>query len=285
MRFDLAKMIKRRKRTVTIRPFRSTKAQADDLAAIYARMLVPMWEIVKPLADLYARELDRKLQTDSIDELGATIDAMGEAIKRLVLTLTPDLRDWALRMESVQRGHWVRSVLSATDIDLSTMLGPQDVAEDVGSFLQRNAALVRDVSEQARGRIADAVYRGFQSRTTAREVAKVIAEAVDMGRARARRIAADQSNKLAAALNEERQRQAGVDVFKWVHSGKAHPRSWHKVRNGKLYELNTGKGVTFDNGEKSYTGEVIEAGDRPGQAPFCGCTAQGVLILDGEVLG
>jgi SPP1 gp7 family putative phage head morphogenesis protein len=183
------------------------------------------------------------------------------------LTLSPDLRRWALNVERVMTGKWARNVLSATGVDLSTVLSPDDMNETVEAALNWNTALIRDVSDDLRRRIANSVFAGFQRRAPASEIAKELREATGLARARSLRIAADQTVKLGARLNRARQEQAGLTHFKWRHSAKAHPRSWHLARNGKVYP---------------WEGSGIPADDMPGVPPYCGCTAQGVVVFEDE---
>lgn len=277
MQIDLAQLAARKRNSrcpITFAPAITTKAQADDLARIYARILEPWSRAHEILGDAYGRELARvqtsdeigQLITDSPADLSATADAIAAAINRLMLELTPALREWAFRVEKWHRGKWVRAVLSGADVDLETLIGPEEVRETIDALLVRNTSLIRDINEQARGRIADAVLRGFQQRKTIADVTKEIREAAGMARKRARRVAADQTVKLASALDRERQRQAGLDHWKWKHSHKLHPRPEHVARDGKIY-----------------TDETAPE-DEPGELPFCGCVRQGVLVWEGEVL-
>lgn len=261
------------KKPITVfAPILTTKAQADSLAAIYRTMLEPWARAHELLADQYSRELAQlsdasgQLITDSAADLNATTDAIAAAINRLVLELTPSLRRWALRVEEWHRGKWVRAVLAGVEVDLDLIIGAADVRETLEAFLVRNTSLVRDINEQARGRIADAVLRGFQRRSPIAEVAKEIREAGALAGKRARRVAADQTVKLSSALDRERQRQAGLDHWKWRHSHKLHPRPEHVARDGKVY-----------------TDETAPE-DEPGELPFCGCVRQGVLVFEGEVI-
>lgn len=287
MRYDLGAMARRagtRRKVIAFRPILTTGAQADGLAKIMRRMLAPWIDARSRIEAVYAAELARVLTTDSMDDLSRLFSDIASEVERLVLELTPDLRSWALRMESWHRGRWGQTVLAGANVDIRYMIGPQDAQEPIEAFMARNVALTRDISAQAQGRISDAVFRGIQARTPAREVGKAITEATGMARKRADRVAADQAVKLGAALDAQRQREAGLDIYKWRHSGKLHPRSWHKARDGKLYERDSGREVEFVGGEKKYSDETIPTDDGVGQAPFCGCASQGVLIIDNEVL-
>lgn len=275
MKFNLARQVRRpSRRPIPLPPIITTKAQADELAAIYLRIVAGWREAWPSILAAYDAELQRTLQTDSPETLGADIDSIAAALHRLVLELTPSLRDWAFRIERWHRGKWIRGILSAATVDLTTQLGALDAQDTIETVIQRNVSLVRDVSDETRRRVADSVFRGLQQRTPAREVAKEIREATSMARGRSIRIAADQAVKLSSALDAERQRQAGLDKFKWRHSGKAHPRPWHRARDGKLYDQVTGKAVDGD--------EIIPANDMPGVPPFCGCVRQGVIVFDDD---
>jgi SPP1 gp7 family putative phage head morphogenesis protein len=276
MKFDLATLARRAsnrlRRVVVFKPIFTTTAQAESLALVYLRTVRLIEERRPRLVEIYERTVKQALRTDSVDELGGELDDLDRAVQRLVLELTPDLRRWALRTEEWHRGKWKRNVLDAVSVSLETMLGPEDMRELLGAFVQRNVALVRNVSDEARGRIADSVFRGFQRRASAPEISKDIREAANMARARAIRIAGDQSVKLASALDAERQRQAGLDTFQYRHSGKLHFRPEHRERDGKLYDLDTGKQVDGP--------DQIAPGDGPGEPPFCGCVRQAVLTFD-----
>lgn len=265
------------RRNITLRPTEPTQANATSLAAIYA----PAWRIWSENIDRIMAGYDPPpladgLTRDSIDDIQSAIDAVADFFRtRLVTVITPALRDWSISVERWHRSKWVATVNAGTGIDLSTILTAQEVQEPLSAWLARNVALVRNVSEQAHGRIADAVFRGYQQRLPAREVAKEIREAVGLGRDRALRIASDQNTKLSAALDRERQAEAGIEWFRWRHSGKRHPREWHRERDQKVYDLRTGKARDDD--------ETIPADDRGGVPPFCGCREQAYIPLMDEI--
>lgn len=264
IKFDLAALSRRNSRApLVLRPITTTQAQIATLAALYMRV-VRVWADARELiVSTYAQTLS-ELQTDSAGDLQSAMNAMNAEAQRVVVLLTPDMRGFAMGYEKVHRGKWVRNVLSAVQVQLETMLSEDDVDDTIEAFLEWNTSLVRDVSDETRRRIANTVFSGVQQRRPVAEVAKEISESVGMARARARRIAADQSTKLGARLNQARQEQAGLSHYKWRHSGKKHPREWHKERDGAVYPW---------RGEGS-----IAPDDQPSVPPFCGCTAQGVIV-------
>jgi SPP1 gp7 family putative phage head morphogenesis protein len=279
MPFDLPQLARRnsRRRNVTLRPIVPTSAQATDIA----RIIAPAWRIWAENVERIMAEYDPKplgdgLTLDSPDAIQRILDAIGgEFLTRLVAEITPGLRRLSVRTETWHRAKWAAAVKAGTGVSLDTVLTAQPVQETLEAWIQRNVALAKNISDQAQARIADAVFRGYEARLPAREVAKAIREAVGMGRKRALRIAADQSSKLSAALDAERQAEAGIAWFRWRHSGKLHPRAWHKARDGRVYALKSGKARDGD--------ETIPRDDRPGMQPWCGCRAQAYLAIMDEM--
>lgn len=281
MTFSLPAMVKRtgRKRDVVLRPIIPTQAAATDLASIYA----PAWQIWADNIDRILAGYDPQplpaadaLTIDTVDQVQSAISSVAqEFLTILTARIAPGLRQWVVKAERTHRSKWSAAIKAGVGVDLDLILSAQPVEETLAVWLSRNVALCRNVSDQAQGRIADAVFRGYEQRTPVREVAKEIREATGMGRDRAIRIASDQNSKLSSQLDRERQAEAGLTQFKWRHSGKAHPRSWHKARDGKVYFSRSGKPVDG--------GEAIPADDRAGMAPWCGCREQAYIALLDEV--
>lgn len=268
MKYSLARMTRRvknpRRSTITLRPIAAPGTLATDLYQAAYSPVVKAWEAaIDPIMAEYERSL-AALTSDSAADIGSVIERHEGDLFRLILTLRLRLEQWALRVEKWHRTKWRGAVLSATGVDVNTMIGAGDMRETLGAAVERNVGLVRSVSEQARTRIGDAVFRGLSQRKPAREVAAEIREAVAMSRRRALNIASDQNSKLAAQLNTERAREAGLEFYEWLSSHKIHYRPEHRARDGKRYEY----------GEPS--------GDEPGMAINCGCVARACLTLGGE---
>lgn len=268
MNIDLAQMTRRsrnpRRSTITFRPIVPTQVMAADLyRAAYAPIVEAIARAQAGILAEYERSLPASVVRDSIADIQGELDALGEELRRIVLRLVPGLRSWAIRTERWHRGKWRSAVLTATGVDLETMLSLGDVGETIEAFVARNVALMKNVSAQAQARIAEIVFRNFTNITPIREVAKELTEATGMSKRRAMLISQDQTSKLSAALDQARQEQAGGEKFKWMHSRKKHPRKEHVARDGNIYR---------------WTDPTI-VDDKPGYAPFCGCRAAFVLEL------
>lgn len=243
MRYDLRTLARRsrpgsRRKSVALREIVLPSTLATDLFRSCYLPVINAWTDGLPQIEAaYARALS-DMVTDDAADVGSQIDGVADVVNRLLLILTPDLRSWALRTERAVRDKWRGAVLTATSVDLETMLGPEDVRATLETTIARNVALIKDVSAQAQGRISDAVFRGLNQRRPARDVAKDIREAVTMGRDRSIRIASHQLSSLSNELAAERRREAGLSAFAWHHSAKKHPRLDHLARNGHIYTEN-----------------------------------------------
>ena len=278
MRFDLSELARRKRNIrrphVTLRDIPPPAMLATDLFASYRPVLALISRYAERLNAEYERTLS-SMQTDSADDLNNILASLSDELQRLVLTLTPSLREWCLRVERWDRQKFIGAVLSATGVDLSVMIGPEDTLQSLEAALNWNVSLVRDVGDQARQRMANAVFSGLRARAPARDVAAQIREATGMSRRRSLGIASDQLSKLTSALADERRRAAGLSVWEWVHSRKAHPRAAHVARNGHLYSDDPADvGTVID-------GKTVEAlpPTRPGEEPWCGCRARSVLVF------
>lgn len=251
-----------RRRDLTLRPIQTTKAQARELARIYAPTMDAWAKGARErILPAYAQSL-ATFTGDSPADIEAEIEAVDEEAVRATFDFRTLFRSWA---EQLMQWHIARigSQLSyATNVDVTTQLGGANGT--IADLLARNTSLVRDVSDQARGRIADIVFRGLQQRTPIRDVAREIDEAIGLGRKRSLRIASDQTVKLSSALDALRGQQLGMSGYRWRHSGKRHYRPEHKERDGKYFEF----------------GSDVDRDDPPGFAPFCGCHRVLALEVD-----
>ena len=262
MRYDLASMTRRaknpRRSSIKIRDIRPPSTFAGDL---YRAAYAPVLGLWTAAIDGIVAEYERTIaQTqDSPNDIEGKLAEAERRFSLLALTITPSIERWALRVEQWWRGKWRGAVLSATSVDIGTLIGPADVRKTLEATINWNVALVKDVSAEARRRMTSIIYDGLRGNKPAREVAKELRGVVDLGRARSVRIASDQLAKLTSTLADERRREAGIDSWIWLHSGKRHPREDHIARNGTKY--------TDANAPE----------DKPGQLPYCGCRSQAVL--------
>lgn len=277
---DLAAMTRRaknpRRTVIPIRPIKAQATQATNLWQSAFRPVVQAWEAALPAILVEYERTLAQMTTDSPADVEARIGQAEAEAQSIVLRVSIALERWAAAVERWHRRRWAANVLSATSVDLSTMIGAGDMRMTLEAAIARNTGLIKSVSDETRRRVGDAVFRGLQNRTPSRDVARQLRETVRIERRRALRIASDQNVKITSALNEERRRQAGIMAWQWVHSDKRNPRPDHEARDGNLYS-----DQPSDTG-REYQGRTVRKApeDKPGELPFCGCTSRAVLILE-----
>lgn len=264
-RIDLARLKRlrgNRRRVIKLPVIKVKLKERRELEAIAAEIVRFVYSYRDDFIRAYGNpEVTTDAAPEDIDRIISIILTQTNAV---MARLKLRVRGWADKTEKRHRREFAAGVLSATSVNLETALDPNDVRVTVASVVNRSVDLIRDVGDEARKRIADAVYAGVTRRTPPREVAKSIIAAQEMSMRRAINIAADQAQKLNAALDRARQEEVGIPGFTWRHSGKVHAREEHLERDGEYYP--------WDDPPE----------DLPGELPFCGCSAQATLIDDAD---
>lgn len=254
MALDLKALLRQqgRKRPLTLRPITTTQAQQRALYRLYLPVVQAWVDGSERIVAEYGRTLSQ-LTLDSPSDVAAEIAATEEGAVKATFDFRAFFVEWAQALNLWHVNRIGSQLTYATGLDLTQFLGPVNLT--VEDYLERNTALIRDISDQARGRIADIVFRGLSNRTPTRDVAKEIADATGLARKRALRVAIDQTVKLSAALDAQRGYELNAEGYIWEHSGKLHYRETHKARDGKYFAF----------------GSEVDRDDPPGYAPFCGC--------------
>lgn len=259
---DLKSAVGPRKGSIEFPAIEATKTQSDALARIYLRV-IRLWR------DHAARILERydppnpNVVRDSVDEVDAQIAAATAEANAVIVALSYEVDNWVRLLTRWHRDKWARNVKSRTGITIDQFLTNDAVLGEMRASLKWNVALIRNISDQARDRIANIVWAGWREGTPRREIAKRINEAVALGRKRSLRVAVDQATKLSADLDRARMLEAGIEDWVWIHSKKRNPRHQHVERNGREYNWITNRPA-----------------DLPGHLPYCGCKARALLKFD-----
>jgi SPP1 gp7 family putative phage head morphogenesis protein len=269
MAYDLAGIVKRtnpRRRSVAARPVVPTKTREDALASIYLEV-VRGWQTAIREQILPAYEQSVAVLTRDDDPvaigLAAILRVVAEQMGRVVVSLRPRALRWLTEFGGWHTNRFAQTIQAAAGVDVRHIMSPTEIAQTIDIALERNVALISSVNEQTQSKVVERIWAGISQQMPRDEMAKELAQVIGTSRARARRIATDQTAKMGAALDEIRQKEAGLDEYMWRHSRKLHPRDWHRARDGKVFDW-----------------KDIPANDMPGVPPFCGCKKQPYLNLD-----
>ena len=279
IKIDLAAATRRAKKTrktaVVIRDIPVPSMFAGDLyRAAYAPVVALWTKAIDGLMLQYTRTLAEGT-FDSATDVNAELNEVERQFNVLSLILTPALESWALRIERWQRDKWSKAVLLSTNVDISQVIGPQAARKTVEQTIAWNIDLIKDINADTRKKMANIVYSGMRESKPAREVAKELRAVAGFSKKRSILVAADQLSKITSTLADERRREVGINLWKWLHSGKLRPRKEHKARDGFIYSDDPKDvGTTVE-------GQTVKAppADRVGQLPWCGCRSQSVLTF------
>lgn len=171
--------------------------------------------------------------------------------------------------------YFVAKASGATDMQLKQILKKagftvefkptKSVNHAMQSAVGENVSLIKSIASQHLHEVEGAVMRSMQAGRDLEALSDELRARYGVTKRRAALISRDQSNKMTAVINRERQKELGITQAVWMHShaGK-HPRPSHVAANGKTYDID--KGMYLD-------GEWV----LPGQAINCRCTAKSVI--------
>jgi hypothetical protein len=198
LRFNLSSLIKRlrpgtRRKRIVLPDVKPSQTKADDLNRLLQRPVTAWWNACRDrLMPLYRAGLEQSAARaasvltlddvpDDILALRTEADAVALSIDTMIDQMLPELRMWAASYEAMHRARW-GAALQPSGVQLQTLLNPVDVADTVEASLQANVALIRSLDSEAQTRVEGIIFRGFQSRAPANQIAKELSAAAALSR-------------------------------------------------------------------------------------------------------
>lgn len=231
-RFSLAKMIRslfrmRRRKPVPFRPIphdkKAAKAYTKALQGMVAEIAKITREEVVPAASKGPAEASAAL----------------EGMKRLAVSITPNTVNIVTgilkKAETTHQAAWIKSVHSATGIDIRPVITEGDLAEEFALVVKRNVSLVKDLSDDACNRVERVITQAVLNGTRAGDISKDLTEQFGIANRRAKLIARDQMAKATSDLTRLRQEQCGIKKYRWSTSLDERVRKTHKANEGRIF--------------------------------------------------
>jgi uncharacterized protein with gpF-like domain len=131
-----------------------------------------------------------------------------------------------------------------------------------------NARLIRNIPDEARGKIEKIIRDGVERGNDRQYIAEELPKVFKMTEGRAKFIARDQCQKANAALSMARSAELGYEGGYWIHRSISKiPRPTHisKEMNGQWFKLSEG---LYDPDKR------VKRPVKPGELPGCNCTFQ-----------
>lgn len=266
MRYDLRTLARARgirRKGIALRPIEPTAVLAGELDAIARDIIAAAeTEIRESLLPVYEPR-PSITRDDAANGIANALAGVGSAIGRLIISIGPRVRRWALKVEEWHRPKFAAGVKAGTGADVVAFLNAEDAQDQVRASAEWAASLIQGLTDDLRKQVESLTWAAYAAQTPRAELAVQLRERISVGRTRAEFIARDQTTKLAANLDRLRQNEAGLAEYQWRHSGKAHPRPEHVARNNKIFRWDS-----------------PPAGGHPGTEPNCGCRALAYVNLN-----
>jgi len=135
----------------------------------------------------------------------------------------------------------------------------EKVREQLNDWKERNGAFITRFADEEIEAAQDAVSRAIRSGRSSKEVQKELRKRFGISDRRAERIARTECGQLNAQITRERQRELGVEKYRWRTSADERVRDAHEAINGQIFSWNEGPALTN--------------GQHPGEPINCRCVA------------
>jgi SPP1 gp7 family putative phage head morphogenesis protein len=248
-------------------------ADGEALARALDEIEVEWWDAEGPRLKQTAARVAARVSVQQRRELGKQLEAV--AAKRP-----------SARAGEAQRAALRSQLLGPAGQDVTTALRQRPSARAgqpayvpqvramLGRFQTENVALIQSIPSQSLGQVRDVLTKGLAEGKTVEALARDIEDRFDVTRSRANLIARDQTLTLAAQLNQERMKAAGVGEYTWRVSGSplgdGRVRPDHLALEGTRHRLNNPPITDRRTGRRGHPGTDIN----------CRCEAEPVLADD-----
>lgn len=261
---------KKKRRLPKIRPIPYPKAiersYNADLQKIVQDLSAEIKRLILPILPSIARDLGQPTIKKDAGADDAT-KAIAEIKKKMAqkytdVELKAIARKKGMSLAEYSRIATEKEFKRVAGVDL--FLTDRALADTIEVFSIFNTQLSKSLIEESVNKVQSTILSGFQSGTRWEEIASSIEDYIDPevgGIAnRARLIARDQISKLNGQVTSERQKDLGIDKYRWRTSGDERVRDSHRELEGEIFSWDKPPSV-----------------GHPGEDFQCRCTAEPIL--------
>lgn len=201
------------------------------------------------------------------DDFGDELQAILEEIRAEHVGLSEQraeviAREMVARENRRHRDRFYAAIEDVVGINLAAVVDEGDLTARLKLKTRENVGLIKSIPEEYFEKVETLVYENvIQGRTSAKSLIEEIVEVGEVTDRRARFIARDQTAKLTATLNQERNQALGIKEYIWRTSRDERVRESHKEKNGKRFSWD----------------DPPEDTGHPGQDFQCRCSAEPVI--------
>lgn len=215
-------------------------ASAGELFAIYRESL-SVWRKWFESMVLPAYEQPPEVIVDAItrdasgSDLGWLVQQAERAAESRVLYQTQKLGQWVTRSGIGNATKTVRVIKNATGTNVQVYMTVGEVRPILEAAVRENVSLIKGLNADLRRKAEQIIFDGIANRRSKAYIAKQLRDSLQISLKRAKRISADQSQKLNTALNRYRAQQIGATYYIWRTMLDKRVRQSHRKREGKRF--------------------------------------------------
>lgn len=215
--------------------------------------IIPLLRELQPeyVNDAYARTLEEAF--DRLRRAYIGIDRNAKIVASSFVNNTSD----------TNKRRFYSSIEEAVGVNLQQVIRNENLEDILIAKTRENVSLIKSIPEEYFKKIETIVFTGTTQNNSAGSMIKQIMETGKSTTKRAKLIARDQTSKLNSALNQQRQRNLGIEEYIWRTANDDRVRRSHASNNGKVFRWDT----------------PPESTGYPGQDIQCRCVAQPIIKI------
>lgn len=144
---------------------------------------------------------------------------------------------------------FTRNFKNAFDIDLSSIVEKEILGDTLAVAIQQNVELITSIKNDFINDIGSNVFTNYKKGFRHGELINEIRERGNVSYSRAKLIARDQTAKVNADFEEERNKKLGFDIYKWKGTADARERDSHRALNNMLCKYSDPTVYSDDEGK------------------------------------
>ena len=214
-------------------------------------------------------EIDSIIREAGTRDDGVRTDDWGDRLADLFAAsraaIGPKIEEAERRMESLgdkveerSTDEQIRAIRATLGVR-PTFYDDDKVRGILNAWKQENRAFITRMSDETVQEMMDEASRAVRSGRTNKEIRDKLRKRFGISDRRAQTIARTEISQLNAQITRERQRELGVEKYRWRTSADERVRDAHEAINGQIFSWDEGPALTD--------------GQHPGESVNCRCVA------------
>ncbi len=174
--------------------------------------------------------------------ISQVLRALDEAVEAAVVRGVPvDLiREHFDKVRGYHRERLIKSFENALGVNISLLLTRPEVMQFIDAKIVENVSLIKTIPQRMHESLSAHLQSEFRTAPFDRQrLSRILADEYGSTGYNLRRIARDQTTKTIGNLTEIRQRQLGIQGYRWSTSQDEVVRPTHRENGGKLFRWDT----------------------------------------------